>query len=237
MLQCNQLTVAIANNVLLEHLTMTVSAGTFTIVLGESGSGKTTLLSTLSGLHAPKAGTIFVDGVNVTQQEIHKRGIVYMAQEPALFSAMNVFENVSFGLKIRHTPKSEIQKTVLMLLDKVGLSGFALRRPETLSGGQKQRVALARALATNPKVLLLDEPLSSLDPSIRAEIQQVLLRLINDSSTAVVLVTHDRREAVSLGSQFLVLHTNGFSLYQNKETFFQDPATGLQEEQSFWTSL
>src|SRR5439155_22827586 len=154
-----------------------VATGSRTGLLGPSGSGKSTLLRVIAGLERPDAGSVLLDGDDVTRRPPQKRGVGFVFQHYAAFKHMTVRDNVAFGLKIRKRPKDEIRARVDELLDLVQLQGFGHRYPAQLSGGQRQRMALARALAPEPKVLLLDEPFGALDARVRAELRVWLRRL------------------------------------------------------------
>src|SRR3954449_545202 len=158
--------------VALHDVSLTVPDGSLTALLGPSGSGKSTLLRIIGGLETADAGTVRIDGEDVTRTAPQKRGIGFVFQHYAAFKHMSVRENVAFGLKIRREPKARIAARVDELLGIVGLSGLAARYPSQLSGGQRQRMALARALAVEPRVLLLDEPFGALDAKVRAELRE-----------------------------------------------------------------
>jgi thiamine transport system ATP-binding protein len=174
-------------------------------VLGPSGSGKTTLLRVIAGLQEPSAGRVLVDGRDLTTVPTHRRGIGLMFQDHALFPHRDVEGNVGFGLRMARTPRAEIRRRVDEVLELVGLAGFASRRLDGLSGGERQRVALARALAPKPRVLLLDEPLGSLDRALRDRLLEDLAPLLHASGAAVLHVTHDQGEAFATGDRIAVM--------------------------------
>ena len=161
----------------LHGVDVTVADGALTALLGPSGSGKSTLLRIIAGLERPDAGSVHLSEEDVTASSPQDRGIGFVFQHYAAFKHMTVFENVAFGLKVRHRPKAEIRARVHDLLDLVQLEGMAKRYPSQLSGGQRQRMGLARALAVDPKVLLLDEPFGALDARVRKELRVWLRRL------------------------------------------------------------
>jgi sulfate transport system ATP-binding protein len=161
----------------LEDVTLEVPEGSLTALLGPSGSGKSTLLRIIAGLETPDAGTVEIDGTDVTHVRPQDRGIGFVFQHYAAFAHMTVRDNVAFGLKIRKRPKDEVKAKVDELLELVGLTAWGGQRPDQLSGGQRQRMALARALAVAPRVLLLDEPFGALDATVRAELRRWLRRL------------------------------------------------------------
>src|SRR5581483_1541276 len=180
----------------LSDVSLEVPEGSLTALLGPSGSGKSTLLRIIAGLETPDAGTIAIDGADVTHIRPQKRGIGFVFQHYAAFAHMSVRENVAFGLRIRKRPKAEIKARVDELLELVGLAKWAEQRPHQLSGGQRQRMALARALAVQPRVLLLDEPFGALDATVRAELRRWLRGLHDEQGVTTVLVTHDQEEAM-----------------------------------------
>jgi sulfate transport system ATP-binding protein len=190
----------------LEQVTLEVAEGSLTALLGPSGSGKSTLLRVIAGLELPDAGTVLIDGVDVTAARPQDRGIGFVFQHYAAFTHMSVRENVAFGLRIRKRPREEVRKRVDELLSLVGLTAWGDQRPAQLSGGQRQRMALARALAVDPRVLLLDEPFGALDAKVRAELRQWLRRLHDVQGVTTVLVTHDQEEAMEISDRIAVLH-------------------------------
>jgi thiamine transport system ATP-binding protein len=184
---------------------LTVAAGEVVTVLGPSGCGKSTLLRVIAGLHRPDAGRVVLDGVELTGVPAHRRGIGLMFQEHALFPQRDVAGNVAFGLRMRGVGERERAPRVARLLELVGLPGYERRAVETLSGGERQRVALARALAPEPRVLLLDEPLASLDRPLRDRLKDELGRVFDELGLMIVYVTHDRDEALALGDRVAVM--------------------------------
>jgi sulfate transport system ATP-binding protein len=190
----------------LEDVSLTVPEGSLTALLGPSGSGKSTLLRIIAGLEAPDAGSVGIDGEDVTRKRPQDRAIGFVFQHYAPFAHMTVRENVAFGLRIRKWPKGEIRSRVDELLGLVGLTQWAEQRPHQLSGGQRQRMALARALAVEPRVLLLDEPFGALDATVRAELRRWLRRLHDEQGVTTVLVTHDQEEAMEVADRIAVMH-------------------------------
>src|SRR5690606_26241693 len=176
-------------------------------LLGESGSGKTTLLRLLAGLEEPDAGTIELDGRMVSDARTvvppEKRGIGFVFQHHALFPHLTVTQNVAFGLRGR--PRAEIAETVRSLLELVGLPGFGARYPHELSGAERQRIALARALAPRPRLILLDEPFSSLDAGLRQSMREETRTILRARGTTAVFVTHDTADALSVADTVAVL--------------------------------
>lgn len=189
-------------------VSLTAQPGAITTLLGPSGSGKSTLLRLIAGLEEPDAGTISIAGRDSTRLSPRFRDVGFVFQSYALFRHMSVFENIAFGMRIRKSAKADVKARVEELLALVQLSEYGARFPSQLSGGQRQRVALARALATNPKVLLLDEPFGALDTQVRVELRKWLLILQEKTQVTTVLVTHDQEEAFEL-SQHIVLLAGG----------------------------
>ncbi len=189
----------------LKDFSVQVETGEFLSLLGPSGCGKTTLLKAIAGILPVQQGSIILDGRDITDLPIHKRGTTVLFQDIRLFPHKSVAENVSFPLKMQGMSKMERLKRAEILLDKVQLSGFGSRRPTELSGGQQQRVALARALAAQPKLLLLDEPFSALDENLRADMRRLVLELKQEFNMTVILVTHDREEALSMSDRIALM--------------------------------
>ncbi|MEO0359497.1 MAG: ABC transporter ATP-binding protein [Pseudomonadota bacterium] len=189
----------------LDRLTLEVASGEMLALLGPSGCGKTTAMKLIAGLLQPDAGDVRFDGRSVVSDPPEARGAVMMFQNHLLFPSMTVGENVGFALKMRGAPRAEIARRVAQMLDRVRLPGFEDRRPQALSGGQQQRVALARALIAAPKVLLLDEPLSSLDPHLREEMGDLIRALQQEAGVTAIIVTHDRAEAAALADRVAIL--------------------------------
>jgi ABC-type Fe3+/spermidine/putrescine transport system ATPase subunit len=182
-----------------------VAAGEVIGILGSSGSGKTTLLRAISGLQFVSTGNVVLDGVDITKTPTHLRGIGLMFQEHALFPHLDVADNVAFGLRMAKMPKPDRSERVAEVLELVGLVGFGSRDIASLSGGERQRVALARTIAPAPQLLLLDEPMGSLDRVLRDRLVAELAEIIDRLGLTVVYVTHDRSEAFELADRIAVL--------------------------------
>jgi len=193
-------------SLILENINLRLEQGTKLSVLGPSGSGKTTLLRIIAGLETPDAGTIMFDGQPLEDCPPHKRQFGMMFQEFALFPHLNVFENIAFGLKIKGVTKVHIDARVREMLSLTGLEGFQARHVDELSGGERQRVALARTLAPKPRLLMLDEPLSSLDRVLRKRLLLELTDIISTLNIITIFVTHDHEEAFSAGSRVIVMN-------------------------------
>jgi putative spermidine/putrescine transport system ATP-binding protein len=179
--------------------------GRFVCFLGPSGCGKTTLLRLIAGLESPTTGRILLDGKNITRKPAHKRNFGMVFQSLALFPHLSVGENVTYSLRVRNVEKDARRKRAEELLDLVQLSGFADRHISQLSGGQRQRVAIARALAIEPRLFLLDEPLSALDAKLRENMQLELRMLQQRLQVTTILVTHDQREAMTMSDMVVVM--------------------------------
>lgn len=192
--------------VAVSRLTLDVSAGEFLTLLGPSGCGKTTTLNMIAGFLQPTAGEIWLRGRRVEALPPHRRDTAMVFQQYALFPHMTVFDNIAFGLRMRHTPAAQLRSRVDEALALVGLPGLGHRLPLQLSGGQQQRVALARAIAVRPAVLLLDEPLSNLDLKLREGMRLELKRLHRELGTTTIFVTHDQTEALVLSTRIAVMN-------------------------------
>jgi putative spermidine/putrescine transport system ATP-binding protein len=189
-----------------ENLDFEVAKGEFITLLGPSGCGKSTLLRCLAGLEHPDHGTICVDGVDITHAKAQKRGIGMVFQSYALFPNMTVSGNIAFGLKMQNVPKEQIDRRVAKAVELVELQGNEKKYPHQLSGGQKQRVALARALVTEPRILLLDEPLSALDARIRRTLREQIREIQKDLHLTTVFVTHDQEEAMTVSDRIFLMN-------------------------------
>ena len=206
-----------------DDFTLEIPSGRLVAFLGPSGCGKTTTLKMIAGLIHPSAGRIFFDGEDILPIPAEKRGAVMVFQNYLLFPYMSVGDNVGFGLKMRGVPKREIAKRVADMLALVKLPDIAKRRPTQLSGGQQQRVALARALITEPRVLLLDEPLSNLDAHLRDEMRDLILSIQRELAVTTVFVTHDQEEAVLLADQIALMFDGLLMQYASPSEFYQRP--------------
>jgi len=193
-----------------EDIDLDVDEGKICVLVGPSGCGKTTLLRAVAGLTNPDSGMIRLDGRDVTKVEAKNRGVGMVFQHYALFPNMTVEQNLAFGLEQKKLPRPEIRKKVEGVIELMGLGPRAKARPAALSGGQKQRVALARALVLEPKLLLLDEPLSALDAQIRKRLRDELKRLQHDVGFTAIFVTHDQEEALMLGDQVAIMQAGRF---------------------------
>ena len=195
------------DNHVLRNINLTIDDGDFMTLLGPSGCGKTTTLRVISGLEKPQNGIMLMDGKTIINAEEafyespSKRNLNLVFQSYALWPHMTTFENVAFGLKIKRLPKHEVEERVMSALHKMRIEEYRDRYPNELSGGQQQRVAIARAIATSPKLLLLDEPLSNLDARLRIDMRAELKRLHRETGTTIIYVTHDQVEALTMSTK------------------------------------
>ncbi len=192
-------------------------------MLGPSGSGKTTVLRMIAGFELPTAGTVELNGEDVTQLAPFDRDVNTVFQDYALFGHMSVFENVEYGLRVRKISKAERKRKVMEALDTVRLADLADRRPSQLSGGQRQRIALARAIVVEPKVLLLDEPLGALDLKLREQMQIELKQLQRQLAITFVFVTHDQEEALTLSDRIAVFNNGKIEQLGTPQDLYERP--------------
>ena len=204
-LEIRNLTAGYDQDVILRDFSLSIEEGEFLSLLGPSGCGKSTLLKTIAGIIPAGKGSVLLDGQDITCLPIHKRGTTVLFQDIRLFPHKSVAENVAFPLKMQGVPREERIRKAEELLEKVQLPGYGSRKPAELSGGQQQRVALARALAAKPKLLLLDEPFSALDENLREDMRVLVLRLKEEFKMTVILVTHDREEALSMSDRIALM--------------------------------
>ncbi len=211
--------------VALEDVSLTAQSGELLALVGPSGCGKTTILRLIAGLETPDAGDILFDGQSVLDLAPERRRVGLVFQNYALFPHMNVFQNIAYGLKF--TRSSRPYERVRELLSLVGLAGFEQRMPSELSAGQQQRVALARALAPNPKVLLLDEPLSALDAQLRVRLRREIKELQRTLKITTLYVTHDQEEALAVADRVAVMSIAHVEQVGTPEEVYHAPATGF----------
>ena len=200
-----------------------IEEGEMFTLLGPSGCGKTTLLRLIAGFYAPDEGEVLFDGRVVTNLPPHERGIGMVFQNYALWPHMTVFQNVAYGLKLRKVPQTEIAERISAVLGKVKLGGLEDRYPGQISGGQQQRVALARALVLNPRILLLDEPLSNLDAKIRIQVRAEIRKLQKELGITTVYVTHDQEEALTLSDRIAVFNQGKVFQIGPPKTLYERP--------------
>lgn len=216
---------SIHGNEILHDINLEVREGEFLTLLGPSGCGKTTLLRLISGFEDPTQGTISIDGHDVSGLPPHKRHVHTVFQSYALFPHMTVFDNVAFGLRCQNVASAEIETRVMDVLKMVKLEKFAKRKPAQLSGGQQQRVAIARAAVNRPRVLLLDEPLSSLDYRLRKTMQIELKQLQRKLGITFIFVTHDQEEALSMSDRVVVMQEGVIEQIGTPRQVYEEPST------------
>ena len=205
-IELKNITVTFDGDTILDNLSLSICDGEFVTLLGSSGCGKTTTLRIIAGFLEPDAGEVFFDSKNMNGVPAYKREVNTIFQRYALFPNYNVFENIAYGLRVRHVPEAEIKQRVSEMLTLVNLEGFEKRNIAKLSGGQQQRVAIARALVLKPKVLLLDEPLAALDLKLRKDMQNELKNIQKAMGITFIFVTHDQEEALSMSDTVVVMN-------------------------------
>ncbi len=209
----------------LDPLDLEIRPGETLVLLGPSGCGKTTLLRLIAGLEAPDAGgTVGFDGADVTALPIEKRNVGMVFQSYALFPNMNVIENVAYGLRVRGVGKAEREKAARAVLEMMRIAALETRRITQLSGGQRQRVALARALAVQPRVILLDEPLTALDAALREHLRAEIDALLRSLAITAIYVTHDQAEALALGDRIVVMRQGAIAQVGTPRDIYDRPA-------------
>lgn len=207
----------------LNDINLTVNKGEYFIVLGPTGAGKTVLLESIAGLYPIKSGSIWLKGKDVTRVVPEKRGVSIVYQDHALFPHLSVKDNIAFGLRLHKWTSQEIAKILSEVAGLLGISHLLSRKPDTLSGGERQKVALARALSIQPQVLLLDEPLSALDPESREGVQHELRQIHGQLKVTTIHVTHDFEEAIALGKRIAVLGEGYVKQIGTPEEIFRQP--------------
>ena len=211
------------NRVIIKDLDLNIYEGEFLTLLGSSGCGKTTILRMISGMEDVTSGSIFMNGKDITSLEPMKREINTIFQNYALFSHMTIEKNIGFGLKMKKVNKDEIKKEVKKMLSLIKLEGYENRKPSQLSGGEQQRVAIARALINNPKVLLLDEPLSALDKKLRKEMEIELKMLQQKLGITFIYVTHDQEEALTMSDRIIILKNGKIEQIDTPQNIYKYP--------------
>lgn len=224
---CAGVAVAAGGATILRDLDLTVPAGRLTVIVGPSGAGKTTLLRAIAGLQPVLAGMLRLGDRDLATVPSHRRGLAVVFQEPRLFGHLTVGGNVAFPLRTAGVARDRRRRTAAALLDEVGLAGTADRDPRGLSGGEQQRVALARALAGDPQLLLLDEPLSAVDPNRREELRHLIARLQRERGVTTLYVTHDRGEAAELGDRVALMIEGRIVQEATPQELFTRPASAV----------
>ena len=218
----------------LKKVSFSVNKGEYFVILGPTAAGKTLILETIAGFYIPSQGNILMKGKNITHIPPEKRNIGFVYQDYSLFPHMSVEENISFGLKMRRVPKEEVKDTVHSIMDSMYISHLKDRFPSTLSGGEQQRVALARALVINPDVLLLDEPLSALDPRTRESLREELKRVHMMRGVTIIHVTHDQGEALALADRIGVIMNGEVIQVDTPHKVFNEP---VSEEMAIFVGI
>lgn len=209
---------------ILKHISFEVKEGEFLSVLGPSGCGKTTLLRILIGLETQTSGTILMDGEDISHLKPDERGMGIIFQNYALFPNMTVLENVEYALKLKESTKKKSREIALSTLDAIGMSDQIHKRPSQLSGGQQQRVAIARTLATNPKIILLDEPISALDVSMREVMKKELKEIQKKFNSTMIFITHEQEEAFYLSDRIMVMSEGNIEQIDTPRNIYEHPA-------------
>ena len=208
---------------ILDDLNLYVRENEFLTLLGPSGCGKTTTLRILGGFEKPDCGQVIFDGTDITNLPPNKRNLNTVFQKYALFTHMNIAENIAFGLKIKNKSKAYIDDKIKYALKLVNLDGYENRMPDSLSGGQQQRIAIARAIVNEPKLLLLDEPLGALDLKLRQDMQYELIRLKNELGITFIYVTHDQEEALTMSDTIVVMNQGYIQQIGSPENIYNEP--------------
>lgn len=208
----------------LDRVSLTAKNGEFVVLLGPSGCGKSTLLRIVAGLESPDTGSVWMAGDDITDREPQVRDVAMVFQNYALYPHMTVAQNVSYPLRIRNRPRSEITSETQRVTEKLGIADLLARRPKELSGGQRQRVALARAIIRHPKAFLMDEPLSNLDARLRVDTRFELKHLQQELNVLTLYVTHDQAEAMTLADRIAVMNQGRLLQYDTPENIYQRPA-------------
>lgn len=221
------ITVSYGDNVILDKLNLYINEKEFITLLGPSGCGKTTTLRAIAGFVKVDSGDVIFEGKQINDVPPHKRRVNTIFQRYALFSHLNVYDNIAFGPKLQKMPKQEIRKTVASMLELVNLKGFETRSIDSLSGGQQQRVAIARALANKPHVLLLDEPLGALDLKLRKDMQRELKNIQQELGITFIYVTHDQEEALSMSDTVVVMDRGKIQQIGTPEDIYNEPVNAF----------
>lgn len=208
---------------ILDNMNLYMNENHFLTLLGPSGCGKTTTLRIIGGFESPDTGRVIFDGKDITRIPPNERPLNTVFQKYALFTHMNVAENIAFGLKVKKKSKSYIRDRVKYALRMVNLDGYEKRMPDSLSGGQQQRIAIARAIVNEPKVLLLDEPLGALDLKLRQDMQYELIRLKNELGITFIYVTHDQEEALTMSDTIVVMNQGYIQQIGSPEDIYNEP--------------
>ena len=227
LIRLNGISKAFDGETVLDNMSLEIHDKEFITLLGPSGCGKTTTLRIIGGFETPDAGDVFFDGARINDLPPYKRQVNTVFQRYALFPHLNVFDNIAFGLRLHKCPDEEIRTKVKEMLALVNLKGFERRRVNTLSGGQQQRVAIARALVNQPKVLLLDEPLSALDLKLRKDMQNELKNIQHQTGITFIYVTHDQEEALSMSDTVVVMENGHIQQIGSPTDIYNEPVNAF----------
>ena len=223
LIRLSDLRMVFDDEVVLNSINLYINDKEFLTLLGPSGCGKTTTLRIIGGFQKPTSGDVFFDGVRINDVPPHKRKVNTVFQKYALFSHMNIFENVAFGLRIAKVPEREIQRRVNEALELVNLPGYGKRSVNSLSGGQQQRIAIARAIVNRPQVLLLDEPLGALDLKLRKDMQIELKKIQQQVGITFIYVTHDQEEALTMSDTIVVMDRGNIQQIGSPIDIYNEP--------------
>ncbi|CCM75310.1 ABC transporter ATP-binding protein [Rhizobium mesoamericanum] len=226
-LKLDKLTLAYGDTIAVKDLDLSIAKGELVALLGPSGCGKTTTMRSIAGLLSPASGRITLDGGDITRVSANKRNVGLVFQSYALFPHLTVYENVAFGLRLKGIGGKDLDAKVRAGIKSVDLAKFADRKPAELSGGQQQRVALARSMVMEPKVLLLDEPLSNLDARLRVEMRAELQRVQKETGVTMIFVTHDQIEALALADRIVVMLNGGIEQIGTPEEIYNKPVSAF----------
>ena len=224
MISIKNVTKGYENGPIIEHINLDIEDGGCVVIIGGSGCGKSTLLRMIAGLESVSQGNIVIGDKVVNDVAPKDRDIAMVFQSYALYPHLNVKENISLGLKVRHVAKCEIERRVERAAEILKLEEYLTRKPKELSGGQRQRVALARAIVREPKVFLMDEPLSNLDAKLRCEMRTEIKKLHNRLKTTFIYVTHDQTEALTMGDRIVVLNEGNVEQVDTPDNIYNNPA-------------
>ena len=223
LIDLQHITKSFGSSTILDDMSLYIRENEFLTLLGPSGCGKTTTLRIIGGFETPDKGQVLFHGKDITNLPPNKRQLNTVFQKYALFTHMNIAENIAFGLKIKGKSKSYINDKIKYALKLVNLDGYENRMPDSLSGGQQQRVAIARAIVNEPKVLLLDEPLGALDLKLRQDMQYELIRLKNELGITFIYVTHDQEEALTMSDTIVVMNQGYIQQIGTPEDIYNEP--------------
>lgn len=227
LIRLSDLRMVFDDEVVLNSINLYINDKEFLTLLGPSGCGKTTTLRIIGGFQSPTSGDVFFDGVRINDVPPHKRKVNTVFQKYALFTHMNLFENIAFGLRIAKVPEKEIEQRVNEALELVNLPGYGKRSVDSLSGGQQQRIAIARAIVNRPQVLLLDEPLGALDLKLRKDMQIELKRIQQRTGITFIYVTHDQEEALTMSDRVVVMNHGVIQQVGSPTDIYNEPVNAF----------